>query len=100
MPSPQQATTSCLTSGMRGPSSSVRARRHRAGRCSQARVTLGCAVTRSLRWLPLQQWAWGRRGLDEKGGGGTGAEGSMAGRWYQMVGHTAAAAQVPHVLAA
>lgn len=60
MPSHQQATTGRLTSGMRGPSSSVRARRHRAGRCSQARVTLGCAVTRSLRWLPLQQWAWGR----------------------------------------
>lgn len=42
-----------LTSGMRGPSSRVRARRHRAGRCCQASVTLGCAVTRSLRWLPL-----------------------------------------------
>ena len=40
--------------GVSGPSRTVRARRQCSGTSASVSVTLGCAVTRSLRWLPAR----------------------------------------------
>lgn len=41
-----------MSCGVSGPRSTVLARRHCKGTCSQVRVTLGCAKTLSFRLLP------------------------------------------------
>jgi hypothetical protein len=51
----EAASTSCSVSG---PSSTARARRHHSGTSARDSVTLGLAVTRSLRWEPARR---GRR---------------------------------------